>query len=303
MANDNKLVTLEDLGEAYTALYNRDVVTAATQQANGLMSSTDKTKLDGIETGAQVNTITGVKGNAENDYRTGNVNITPDNVGALNKDFSTYTIAQTPYNGNELIPMRLGNDNIVTDINTFAGALTALGAVPKTDLTSIVATGTTNATGATIAKGTFFYLDGTLVQAKADIASGATFTSGTNYSAVTAGGLNALQSQKLSTVGEWWPRTNWLTSAEQGTLYVSYDANTITITFSTASRVHLENDVLFTIPNEFVPKIVLYPLVYVSGGSFTVLQIETNGSAHLWVNAGSGNTFLRGTVTYLYNVK
>lgn len=62
----------------------------------------------------------------------------------------------------------------------------------KTDLTSIIATGTTNATGATIANGTYFYLNGTLVQAKADIASGATFTSGTNYEAVTAGGLNSL---------------------------------------------------------------------------------------------------------------
>ena len=62
----------------------------------------------------------------------------------------------------------------------------------KTDLTSIIATGTTNATGATIAKGTFFYLNGTLVQAKADIASGASFTSGTNYEAVTAGGLNSI---------------------------------------------------------------------------------------------------------------
>ena len=64
----------------------------------------------------------------------------------------------------------------------------------KVDLTSIIATGTTNATGATIAKGTYFYLNGTLVQAKSDIASGAQFTSGTNYEAVTAGGLNSLQS-------------------------------------------------------------------------------------------------------------
>lgn len=62
----------------------------------------------------------------------------------------------------------------------------------KTDLTSIIATGTTNATGATIGVGTYFYLNGTLVQAKADIASGAQFTSGTNYEAVTAGGLNSL---------------------------------------------------------------------------------------------------------------
>lgn len=55
---------------------------AATQSANGLMSAADKKKLDGIAAGANVNTITGVKGNAESTYRTGNVNITPDNIGA-----------------------------------------------------------------------------------------------------------------------------------------------------------------------------------------------------------------------------
>lgn len=63
---------------------------------------------------------------------------------------------------------------------------------PKSDLTSIIATGTTNTTGATITAGTYFYLNGTLVRALTDIASGATFTSGTNYEAVTAGGLNSL---------------------------------------------------------------------------------------------------------------
>lgn len=62
------------------------------------------------------------------------------------------------------------------------------------DLTSIKATGTTNATGATISKGTYFYLNGTLCQAKVDIASGATFTLNTNYEVVTAGGLNSLNS-------------------------------------------------------------------------------------------------------------
>jgi hypothetical protein len=44
------------------------------------MSATDKTKLDGIASGAQVNSITGVKGNAESSYRTGNVNLTPANI-------------------------------------------------------------------------------------------------------------------------------------------------------------------------------------------------------------------------------
>lgn len=49
-------------------------------------TDTDKTKLDGIESGAQVNTITGVKGDSESSYRVGNVNITKDNIGLGNVD-------------------------------------------------------------------------------------------------------------------------------------------------------------------------------------------------------------------------
>lgn len=44
----------------------------------------EKNKLAEIAAGAQVNTITGVKGNAESSYRTGNVNITPANIGLGN---------------------------------------------------------------------------------------------------------------------------------------------------------------------------------------------------------------------------
>ena len=58
----------------------------ATNTRNGLISSTDKAKLDNIESGAQVNSITGVKGNAEGSYRTGNINITPTNIGLGNVD-------------------------------------------------------------------------------------------------------------------------------------------------------------------------------------------------------------------------
>ena len=49
-------------------------------------TAAEKTKLGGIEAGAQVNTITGVKGDAESSYRTGNVNITKANVGLGNVD-------------------------------------------------------------------------------------------------------------------------------------------------------------------------------------------------------------------------
>lgn len=45
-------------------------------------TTTEKNKLAGIEDGAQKNTVTGIKGNAESSYRTGNVNLTPANIGA-----------------------------------------------------------------------------------------------------------------------------------------------------------------------------------------------------------------------------
>lgn len=62
--------------------------------------------------------------------------------------------------------------------------------VAKTDLVSIITTGQSNSTGATITSGTYFYLNGTLVRAKANIANGATYTLNTNYEEMTAGVLN-----------------------------------------------------------------------------------------------------------------
>jgi len=50
------------------------------------LSSTGQEKLNGIESGAQKNTITGVKGDAESSYRTGNINITATNIGLGNVD-------------------------------------------------------------------------------------------------------------------------------------------------------------------------------------------------------------------------
>lgn len=58
----------------------------------------------------------------------------------------------------------------------------------KTDLSSIIQTGTTSSQA--ISAGTYFYLNDVLVRAKVDIANGATFTLNTNYEVVTAGALN-----------------------------------------------------------------------------------------------------------------
>ena len=52
----------------------------ATTGTAGLMSAADKTKLNGIAPGAAVS---GIKGDAESTYRTGNVNLTPAQIGAL----------------------------------------------------------------------------------------------------------------------------------------------------------------------------------------------------------------------------
>lgn len=78
-----------------TQLNGKASTNAATTSAAGLMSVADKTKLDGIAAGAQVNSITGVKGNAESNYRTGNVNLTSANIGALALTGGTVTGATT----------------------------------------------------------------------------------------------------------------------------------------------------------------------------------------------------------------
>ena len=49
-------------------------------------TTAEKEKLHDIEAGAQVNTVTGVKGDSESSYRIGNVNITKANIGLGNVD-------------------------------------------------------------------------------------------------------------------------------------------------------------------------------------------------------------------------
>lgn len=80
-----------------TALNNKVDKVAGKGLSTNDYTTAEKTKLAGIETGAQVNTITGVKGIQEDEYRTGNVNITPANLGLglvdntrdINKPIST----------------------------------------------------------------------------------------------------------------------------------------------------------------------------------------------------------------------
>lgn len=98
-------ITIADNNENLTISATDTTYSAATTSAPGLMSAADKAKLDGIETGAQVNTVTGVKGSNEAEYRTGNVSITKGNVGLGNVDNTAdadkpiSTAAQTALDG------------------------------------------------------------------------------------------------------------------------------------------------------------------------------------------------------------
>ena len=72
-------------------------------------------------------------------------------------------------------------------LDLIAGRGNTSSSANKTDLTAIILTGTTNTSGNVISAGTWFYLNGTPCIAKVDIASGATFTEGTNYEEKTIG--------------------------------------------------------------------------------------------------------------------
>lgn len=65
----------------------------------------------------------------------------------------------------------------------------------EADIAQPSITGSTNNTGYTIKETTFFFLNGVLVRAIANIADGETFTENTNYKVETAGGLNALNAE------------------------------------------------------------------------------------------------------------
>lgn len=98
----------------------------ATQTSNGLMSAADKTKLDGV--GAS--DVTGVKGNAETKYRVGNVNLTPEDIGAVNKSGDTMTGAlqvNAPIIGYNYINNHSAPAFILDKVGSYASGIGASG--------------------------------------------------------------------------------------------------------------------------------------------------------------------------------
>lgn len=153
LASTSRVVTLTS--QEYQNL------SAAAQNADIVYVITDDYSGTTVYTKAQVDALLALK---------------QDQLTVNGNDIST-TVDSTPTTGN------------TTHLVSSDGVKSAL----THDLANIVATGSTNTTGAVITSGTYFYLNDTLVRAKADIAVNATFTSGTNYETVTDGGLNNLK--------------------------------------------------------------------------------------------------------------
>lgn len=110
-------------------------MTTVTATTNGAMLSGDKAKLDGIENGAQKNTVTGVKGDNEATYRVGNVNITKANIGLSNVDnVKQYSSSNPP-------PYPISSVNNKTGVVVLDAS--DVGAISTSDITQTLGTSTT----------------------------------------------------------------------------------------------------------------------------------------------------------------
>lgn len=110
-----------------------------------------KNKLDGIAEGAQVNSITGVKGSSEETYRIGNVSISASNIGLGNvnntsdADKPISTATQTALNGKVSTTVKINGHALNADV-TVSKSDVGLGNVDNTsDLSKPISTATQGA--------------------------------------------------------------------------------------------------------------------------------------------------------------
>lgn len=105
-------------------------------------TTTEKNKLAGIESGAQKNTVTGIKGNAESSYRTGNVNLTPANIGAAAAShthaISNITNLQTTLDGKAAS----SHTHAISDVNNLQTTLDGKAAKSHTHSANDITSGT-----------------------------------------------------------------------------------------------------------------------------------------------------------------
>ena len=146
----------------------------------------------------------------------------------------------------------------------------------KSDLTSIHATGTTNTTGAAIPAGAYFYLNGTLYQAKTQIDVNATFTVNTNCEAVAAGLANEVIQQTVdAATGTVNPN---ITERVLGNLTKIGKTATVNIIIEIKPGATVTTNEFYTLPAGFRPKNTLYCGGILGENPFTIfMAIRTDG--------------------------
>ena len=189
----------------------------------------------------------------------------------------------------------------IADGNTFASSNGNWLNILKTSLTNIVQTGT-NATQA-ITKGFYFYLNGILVQATADIESGSAFDPNSNYAAVTVGGLNEIVTQ-LQTV-EVSSNCTWLnpTQVSGNGKYIYKSGNIVvaTIDFTATSLTGNSGNIL-QFPNSCKPTGVrlfqLYAIYGSNAKDFCGFRVTTDGKLQTAQGSSTFNGRILGTVAF-----
>lgn len=138
--NGNTITLTGSNGQSTMVTDTDTTYEVVTTSKDGLMSKDMLTKLNGIEAGAQVNTITGVKGSAESTYRTGNVSISKENIGlgnVENKNSATIRGELTKANVTNALGYTPVNEDIIGEANGIA-SLDENGLVPSSQLPSYV---------------------------------------------------------------------------------------------------------------------------------------------------------------------
>ena len=101
---------------------NASPSTSGSGGSAGFMSAADKEKLNGIEAGAQVSYVQGVKGDADPYYYTGLINLTPANIGAAASSHN--------HAASDITSGTLGISRGGTGETTIAAARAKLGSIP-----------------------------------------------------------------------------------------------------------------------------------------------------------------------------
>ena len=137
VAGDNVTVTADATTKSLTIAAHDTTYADATTTTHGLMSAADKAKMDGIEAGAQVNTITGIKGEAESAFRTGNVIISKKNLGLDKVDNTADADKVVASAGKLTTPVTISLSGAATGSASFDGSAATDIAVTKLDATKL----------------------------------------------------------------------------------------------------------------------------------------------------------------------